>query len=51
MMNWKGFGKKRSSPNFKVLFRHSPGVTEGNLETLNHDIRSQGRDMKPEPPE
>jgi hypothetical protein len=26
--NWKGFGKKRSWLNFKVLSPHSPGGTE-----------------------
>jgi hypothetical protein len=29
-MNWKGFCRKRSWPNFKVLSRHFPGGTEGN---------------------
>jgi hypothetical protein len=28
MMNWKGFGRKRLWPYFKVLPRHSPGGTE-----------------------
>jgi hypothetical protein len=28
MMNWNGFGRKRSWPNFKVLFQRSPEVTE-----------------------
>jgi hypothetical protein len=27
-MNWKGFGRKGSLTNFKVLFQHSPGGTE-----------------------
>jgi hypothetical protein len=27
MMNWKGFGSKRSWPNFKVLSWNSPGGT------------------------
>jgi hypothetical protein len=31
-MNWKGFGSRRSLPNFKVLSRYSPGGTEENLE-------------------
>jgi hypothetical protein len=31
MMNWKGYGRKRSWPNFKVLF-HLPGGTEENHE-------------------
>jgi hypothetical protein len=42
MMNWKG-RKKRSWPNFKVLFQRSPGGTEENHEKL----RSPGRDFKP----
>jgi hypothetical protein len=32
MMNWKGFGRKWSRPNFKVLSWHSPGGTEENHE-------------------
>jgi hypothetical protein len=28
MMNWKGFERKQSWPNFKVLCRPSPGGTE-----------------------
>jgi hypothetical protein len=31
MMNWKGFGRKRSWPNRKV-YRHLPGGTEENHE-------------------
>jgi hypothetical protein len=30
IMNWKGFGRKRSWPYFKVLSRHSPGGTKEN---------------------
>jgi hypothetical protein len=33
MINWKGFGRKRSWANFKVLSRNSPGVTKENHET------------------
>jgi hypothetical protein len=29
MMNWKGFGRKRSWYNFKVLSQDLPGGTEG----------------------
>jgi hypothetical protein len=36
MMNWIGFGRKPSWPNFKVLSRHSPGGTEVNHEHLSH---------------
>jgi hypothetical protein len=28
----KAFGRKQSWPNFKALFRHSPGETEQNHE-------------------
>jgi hypothetical protein len=42
MMNWKGFGRKWSWPNFKVLSRYSTGGTEENHETLNQDTRSPG---------
>jgi hypothetical protein len=31
-MNWKGFGTKRSLPNFKVLSRNAPGGTEESNE-------------------
>jgi hypothetical protein len=34
-MNWKGFGRKRTWPNFKVVSRHSLGGTEENHEKLN----------------
>jgi hypothetical protein len=39
MMNWNGFGRKRSLPNFKILSRHSPGWTEENHKNLNQDSR------------
>jgi hypothetical protein len=32
MINWKWFGRSWSWPNFKVLFRHSPGETGGKHE-------------------
>jgi hypothetical protein len=34
MINWKGFDRKRSWPNFKILSRHSPGRTEENRKTI-----------------
>jgi hypothetical protein len=42
VMNLKGFGRKRSWPDFKVLSRHSPGGTEENTNTknLNQDSHS-----------
>jgi hypothetical protein len=47
MMNWTGFGRKRSWPNCKVLSRHSPGGNEKNNENLNHDSRSLGPRIEP----
>jgi hypothetical protein len=35
MMNWKGFGRKPSWPNFKALFRHLPVGTEDNHEYIS----------------
>jgi hypothetical protein len=32
MMNWRGFGRKRSWPEFKVLSRYSLGGTRKNHE-------------------
>jgi hypothetical protein len=34
MMNWKGFGRKRSWNNFNVISRNSPGKTEKNHEKI-----------------
>jgi hypothetical protein len=50
MTNWKGFGRKRLWPNFKILSWHSPGGTEKNHENLSHDSQYPGRDLNPEPP-
>jgi hypothetical protein len=50
-MNWKGFGTKRSWPNFKVLSRHSRGETEENQGNLNQDSRSPGPRIDPGTPE
>jgi hypothetical protein len=50
MINWKGFGRKRSWPDFKVLFRHSPWGTEENTVNLSWDIRSPSRVLNPGPP-
>jgi hypothetical protein len=49
MKNWKGFGRKRSWPNFKVLSQNLPGRTAGNHEKPQ-DSQSPGRDSNPEPP-
>jgi hypothetical protein len=51
MTNWKGFGVKRSWPNFNVLSRHSPGGTEKTTKNLSQDSWSLGRDLNPGPPE
>jgi hypothetical protein len=32
IMNWKGFGRKMSWPNFDVLSRNFPGGTDENHE-------------------
>jgi hypothetical protein len=48
MMNWKGVGRKRSSPNFKALSQHLPGGNEGNHEKLSQDSRFPGPDLNPE---
>jgi hypothetical protein len=50
MMNWKGFGRKQSWPNFKVLYRHSRGRTEETHEKP-HNSRSRDRALNPGPPE
>jgi hypothetical protein len=34
ILTWKGFGRKWSWPNFKVLSRHSPGCTEETMKNL-----------------
>jgi hypothetical protein len=52
MMNWKGFGRKRPWPDFKVLSRNSPGGTEEkNEKTLIRIAGRLGRDMNPRSPE
>jgi hypothetical protein len=52
MMNWKGFGRKRSWSKLKVLARHLPGETEENHEkTSRQDSRYSGPDLFPGPPE
>jgi hypothetical protein len=39
MMNWQGFGRKRSLPNFKVLSQDSSGRTEESHESVGWDSR------------
>jgi hypothetical protein len=51
MMNWKGFGRKRSWPNFKALCRHS---LDGLMKTTKSSVRIAGhwgQDLNPRPPE
>jgi hypothetical protein len=51
MMKWKGFGRKRSWPNFKVFFGiHLEGLRK-TTKNLSQAIRSPGRDFNPLPPE
>jgi hypothetical protein len=50
-MNWRGFERKGSWLNFKVLSRHSPGGTEEIYENLSQDNQSLGRDLNPGSPE
>jgi hypothetical protein len=48
MMNWKGCGRKRSWPNFKVLSRQLPRGAEENHGNL---VRiASVRDSDPGPP-
>jgi hypothetical protein len=50
MLNWKGFGRYRSLPNYKALSRHSPGGTEENHEKRQSGL-SPGRDLNLGSPE
>jgi hypothetical protein len=51
MINWKRFGRKRSWPDLKVLFRHSPTETEDNHETSIRIADHRGRDLNLGPPD
>jgi len=51
IINWKGFGRKRSWPNFKVLSWHSPGETEQTMKKINQDSQSLGLRLNPVPSE
>jgi hypothetical protein len=51
MLNWTGYRRKWSLPNFKVLSRHLPGGTEDNYEDVIQDNRSPGHGLNPGPPE
>jgi hypothetical protein len=50
MMNWKGFGRKQSWTNFKVLSQHLPGGTEKSTINLSHNSWSPGWDLNLTPP-
>jgi hypothetical protein len=45
MVNWKGFGRKRSWPNFKILSQHLPGGTEENYEKPQSGWSVAGADI------
>jgi hypothetical protein len=53
MINWKGFGRTWSWPNFKLLSWHFPEGTEKNQATkdVSQDSRSPERDLNPKLPE
>jgi hypothetical protein len=52
MINWKGFGRKRSWCNFKILYFHSSGGTEKNHEKTSISIDGlRGQESNPGPPE
>jgi hypothetical protein len=51
MMNWRGFGRKLSWPNFMVLSWHSPGGTEKPWKTSIRIAGRQGREINPGPSE
>jgi hypothetical protein len=50
-MNEKGFCRKQSRPDFKVLSLHLLGGTEETHENLNQNSRSPVRELKPGPPD
>jgi hypothetical protein len=47
MMNWTGFGRKCLWPNVMLLFRQSPGETEGTQSKSSQDRLYSGRDLNP----
>jgi hypothetical protein len=51
-MNWKGFGRKSSWPNFKVGYYPDSYLEElkKTMKNFSQDSRTPGRDMKPGPP-
>jgi hypothetical protein len=49
--NCKGFGRKRSWPDFNVLIRYSREKPSNTTEILSQDSQSPGRGLNPVPPE
>jgi hypothetical protein len=50
-MNRKGFGRKRSWPNFKVVSRYSPEGTRKPIKTSIRIAGRRGRESNPGSPE
>jgi hypothetical protein len=46
MMNWKGFGSKRSWPNFRYYTGICLEVLRENTKNITQDSRSLDRDLK-----
>jgi hypothetical protein len=51
MMTCKGFRRKQTWTNFKVLSRNFPAGTEKTTKNLSPDSRSQRGDLNPGSPE
>jgi hypothetical protein len=49
MKKWKGFGRKRSWPNFKVLSVHPYGGTGKTMKGLREGSRSPDLELNTEP--
>jgi hypothetical protein len=50
MINWKGFGRKRSWPNFKLLIQQWLEGLRKTTENLSQDIQSLDQDLNLRPP-
>jgi hypothetical protein len=50
-IDWKGFGRNRSWPNFKALSRNLPRGTEKTTKTSIRTAGLRGRDLNPGTPE
>jgi hypothetical protein len=51
MINWKGYGRTLSWPNFTLVSWHSPEGLREITKNLSRDSRSPDRDLKPRLPE